>query len=88
MPEAAPRNGAQNHILTRLARSDLALLKPDLVPLDLPIFTRLETPHARIEAVYFLATGFASVVADGPGRRTIEVGIARKALRTYISANQ
>jgi CRP-like cAMP-binding protein len=35
----------------------------------------LEAPHTRIETVYFLATGFASVVAAGPGKRTIEVGI-------------
>ena len=85
MPEIAPRNGAQNHVLTRLTRADLALLRPDLAPLDLPIFTRLERPHTRIETVYFLATGFASVVADGPGRRTIEVGIIGREGMTGLS---
>ena len=36
---------------------------------------RLETSDVRIDAVYFLESGFASVVADGSGKRGIEVGI-------------
>jgi CRP-like cAMP-binding protein len=75
MPENPSPSGIKNHTLTRLARSDLALLKPDLVALDLPIYTQLETPHSRIDAVYFLEKGFASVVADSSGKRAIEVGI-------------
>jgi CRP-like cAMP-binding protein len=51
------------------------LLKPHLTPVDLPVSTQLETANARIDTVYFLERGFASVVADGPGKRSIEVGI-------------
>jgi hypothetical protein len=35
----------------------------------------LETGNSRIETVYFIDSGFASVVANGPGKRTLEVGI-------------
>jgi CRP-like cAMP-binding protein len=58
-----------------LTRADYALLRPDLVHVDLPVPTQLETANRRIDAVYFMESGFASVVADGPGKRSIEVGI-------------
>jgi hypothetical protein len=58
-----------------LARADLALLKPHLAPVDLPVSTQLETANARIDTVYFKESGFASVVADGSGKRNIAVGI-------------
>jgi CRP-like cAMP-binding protein len=51
------------------------MLKPHLTLVDLPVSTQLETANARIDLVYFLERGFASVVADGPGKRSIEVGI-------------
>ena len=75
MPQTAGRSGSKNRVLAHLARADLALLKPLLTPVDLPVSTRLETANGRIDSVYFLERGFASVVADGPGKRGIEVGI-------------
>lgn len=66
--------GAGNRVLSRLSRADLALLKPHLEPVDLPIFTSLETANSPIDTVYFIDHGFASDVADGPGKRDIEVG--------------
>jgi CRP-like cAMP-binding protein len=68
-----------------LARADFALLKPDLVHVDLPVPTQLETANRRIDAVYFMESGFASVVADGPGRRSIEVGIIGREGMTGLS---
>ena len=64
-----------NRILSRLSRADLALLRPYLEPVDLPLLMRLETANSRIDTVYFIDNGFASVVADGPGKRDIEVGL-------------
>jgi CRP-like cAMP-binding protein len=75
MPQHTARRGLKNQVLSRLTRADFALLSPDLVPVDLPVPTQLETANTRIDAVYFMESGFASVVADGPGKRSIEVGI-------------
>ena len=75
MPENPSRTGIKNRILSALSRTDFALLQPHLVPVDLPVETQLETGNSRIDNVYFLERGFASVVADGRGKRSIEVGI-------------
>jgi CRP-like cAMP-binding protein len=75
VPQTPSRNGSKNRVLARLARADLALLRPHLTPVDLPVSTQLETANARVDTVYFLERGFASVVADGPGKRSIEVGL-------------
>jgi CRP-like cAMP-binding protein len=64
-----------NRVLSRLSRPDLALLRPHLEPVDLPLLMPLEAANSRIDAVYFIDHGFASVVADGPGRRDLEVGM-------------
>lgn len=64
-----------NRLLSRLSRADFSLLEPDLEPTDLPLFKQLETGNSRIASVYFIDRGFASVVAKGPGKRGIEVGI-------------
>ena len=75
MPKTPTRTASKNRVLARLTRADMALLKPHLAPVDLPVSTQLETANARIDTVYFMERGFASVVADGPGKRNIEVGI-------------
>jgi len=64
-----------NRVLSRLSRADTALVKPHLEPVDLPLFMPLEVANSRIDTVYFIDHGFASVVADGPGKRDIEVGL-------------
>ena len=85
MPQNPSRTKTRNHVLSRLASVDLALLKPHMVALDLPVLTQLETANSRIGAVYFLESGFASVVADGPGKRSIEVGIIGREGMTGLS---
>jgi CRP-like cAMP-binding protein len=75
VPQTPARNASKTRVLVRLARADLALLKPHLAPVDLLVSTRLETANARIDSVYFIERGFASVVANGMGKRSIEVGI-------------
>jgi CRP-like cAMP-binding protein len=64
-----------NRILSRLSRADLALLRPHLETADLPLLMPLEKANSRIDMIYFIDKGFASVVADGPGKRDIEVGL-------------
>jgi CRP-like cAMP-binding protein len=64
-----------NRILARLSSADLGLLEPHLVPVDLPLRKNLEVPKRRIDKVYFIDSGFASVVANGHGDRSIEVGL-------------
>jgi len=66
-------NSSANHILSRLSRADFRLLAPHLEPIDLPVRKQLEARNKRVEHVYFMESGFASVVANG--ERNIEVGI-------------
>jgi CRP-like cAMP-binding protein len=69
------QSATSNRILAALSPSDFGLLSPHLVSLDLPIRMRLEPPKKRIEHVYFIERGIASVVANGAGTRCIEVGL-------------
>lgn len=64
----------ENHILSHLSSRDRELLDPDLVPVDLPVRMKLAGRHKRIDHVYFLDSGIASVVSDGTGH-PIEIGI-------------
>ena len=63
----------QNLILSRLSRTDRALLEPHLEPVDLPLRKVLGRPNKKITAVYFPESGFASVVVNTG--RPIEVGL-------------
>jgi CRP-like cAMP-binding protein len=80
-----PNNSGGNRVLARLSRAALALLKPHLEPVDLPLSTVLETASQRIDTVYFIDHGFASVVANGPGKRDIEVGIIGRESMTGLA---
>ena len=56
---------SSNRILSRLSGRDLALLEPHLEAVDLPVRKSLEARKKRIDHVYFIESGFASVVANG-----------------------
>jgi CRP-like cAMP-binding protein len=75
MPESPSRTTTSNRILSRLSHADFALLGAHLEAVDLPARRRLEARKRRIEHVYFIEAGFASVVADGANKPGIEVGI-------------
>src|SRR2546421_6570070 len=66
---------SRNRILSRLSRQDFALLEPHLEAVDLPARKALEKRKRRIEQIYFIESGFASVVANGTSKPSIEVGI-------------
>ena len=85
MAKKGSRSGSENWVLSRLARDDLALLKPHLVGVDLPLFTELETGHRPIYNVYFPERGFASVMANGPGGPAVELGIIGRESMTGLA---
>ena len=64
-----------NRLLLRLSSEDFLLLQPNLKRVDLPLRKQLEQPNKPIDQIYFPESGFASVVADGAGDRSIEVGL-------------
>lgn len=68
-------NATSNRLLSRLSAADFALLAPHLKPVDLPLRKKLENRDKPIDNVYFPESGFASVVANGSGQRSIEVGL-------------
>jgi CRP-like cAMP-binding protein len=74
MPES-PSRRTTNRILSRLSREDFDLLAPHLTAIDLPVRKQLEARKRRINNVYFIESGFASVVANGSNKPSIEVGI-------------
>src|SRR5436190_18864380 len=75
MPEHPSRNSSSNRILSRLSCEDFALLEPDLEAVELPVRKPLEARKKRIDQIYFIEAGFASVVANGSSKPGIEVGI-------------
>jgi CRP-like cAMP-binding protein len=74
MPTGPIQGKIANEILARLSRADFRLLEPHLEHVELPLRRRLEARNRRIDHVYFIESGFASVVANGSGRPT-EVGM-------------
>ncbi len=74
MADAAPRH-FRNRILAGLTGPQLALLEPDLEPVELPLGMNLERPGEPIEQAYFPAAGVGSVVAIGSDGQRIEAGL-------------
>lgn len=74
MPSRKPIT-TSNRILSRLSPVDLALLETHLIAVELPLRKQLEMRQKPITYVYFIESGFASVVANGDRRRGIEVGL-------------
>jgi hypothetical protein len=79
MPQPIQRN-VQNHILSQLSPEDFCLLSPKLEPVVLRVPKLLEVPNKPIELIYFMERGIASLVANGSGGRSMEMGsLAAKA---------
>jgi CRP-like cAMP-binding protein len=77
MPISTPHKIAppRNKLLAAMSSTDLALLLPHLQPVVMPLLMDMERPNRRIETVYFVEAGFASVVAVQPDAAKIEVGL-------------
>ena len=65
---------SKNRILSRLSAADMALLKRDLEPVELPLRYVLEVPNKPIKHSYFFEYGLASIIATN-GHKRLEVGL-------------
>lgn len=72
-PPRSPR--PRNRLLAVLSPTDLALLQPHLRSLAVPVRHEMERPNRRIDTVYFMNAGFASVVAVQTDETQVEVGL-------------
>src|SRR5258708_35970058 len=68
-----PPASAHNQLLASLKADDLALLRPALRPVELPLMTVLEEAGEPVKDVYFFESGFASVVTGE--KVPIEIGL-------------
>ena len=68
--EEMVRSGLRNRVLASLAKADLGLLQPNLVPVTLNFRQHLQSANRRIKAAYFPDSGIASVVAIANGSRS------------------
>jgi len=64
-----------NLLLARMSREQVELLGPQLEPIDLARYKRLEVRDRKIDYVYFIEAGLASVIANGRDGNTIEIGL-------------
>ena len=64
---------SSNKLLARLSRADAQLLEPHLQAVDLPVRKQLHAAKRRVEHIYFIERGVASVVANGS--HPVEVGM-------------
>jgi CRP-like cAMP-binding protein len=65
----------RNRLLAALSPTDLALLRPHLHCLEVTVRHEIERPNRRIDAVYFMNSGIASVVAVQADETQVEVGL-------------
>ena len=74
---SATRNSSppRNQLLAAMSAADFASLQPHLEPVALELLKDLERPDRRIETVYFMEAGIASVVAVQPDESRVEVGL-------------
>ena len=78
MPPTSPSRHSsrpRNRLLAALSPADLALLQPHLNSLAVAVRHEIERPNRRIDAVYFMDAGIASVVAVQADETEVEVGL-------------
>jgi CRP-like cAMP-binding protein len=75
MSAAQSTSRPRNRLLAALSAADLQLLQPHLTLVTLKLRFELEKPNRRIEDVYFIDAGIASVVAVQRQKERVEVGL-------------
>jgi CRP-like cAMP-binding protein len=65
----------RNQLLAAMSAADLALLRPHLKLVAMPLLKDMERANRRIDTVYFMEAGIASVVAEQADEMKIEVGL-------------
>ena len=73
-----------NRILSRLAPKDYALLQPHLEFVSLPRGTRLQIKNRRIDHVYFMESGIASVMSGS--HENVEIAMVGREGMIGVSA--
>jgi CRP-like cAMP-binding protein len=76
---------SRNRLLAALSPADLALWRPHLRSMPMAVFKDMERPNRRIETVYFMEAGIASVVAVQPDETRAEVGLIGREGMTGIA---
>ena len=66
---------SRNRLLSVLSDGDFALLQPHLRHVALPLLYDLERPNRKIEMVYFMEAGIASIVAVQSDGIRVEIGL-------------
>ena len=66
---------SSNNILNRLPAREFDLIKDDLIAVNLPLRKSLGDAGEVIQAVYFIDSGFASIVDEIVPGREVEIGI-------------
>jgi len=79
------QSNAKNKILLRLAAPDFALLQPGLESVELPVRRQLEQRGRRVDHIYFIQDGLASMVVSAGANHSIEVGIVGNEGMTGLS---
>ena len=76
-PVSAARNSSspRNQLLAAMSATDFASLQPHLQRVPMALLKELERPKRRIETVFFMEAGIASVVAVQPDESRVEVGL-------------
>src|ERR1700722_6688196 len=72
---SSPSPRPRNRLLAALSPTDLALLQPHLRFLAMAVRHEIERPNRRIDAIYFMDAGIASVVAVQADDTQVEVGL-------------
>jgi CRP-like cAMP-binding protein len=74
---SAARNSSppRNQLLAAMSATDFASLQPHLKPVPMALLKDMERPNRRIENVYFMEAGIASVVAVQADETRAEVGL-------------
>ena len=65
----------RNQLLAAMSATDFASLQPHLQAVPMPLLKDMERPNRRIETVYFMENGIASVVAVQSDETEVEVGL-------------
>jgi len=78
--------GTGNRFIASLNRADRTQLEALLKPVELKVRTRLESTNSKVDVIYFLERGIASVIGTGTGdRRQGKVAIIGREGLTGVS---
>ena len=75
IPTSPSRHSSRNGLLVAMSAADLALVEPHLNSIAVAVRHEIERPNRRIDTVYFMDAGIASVVAVQTDETQVEVGL-------------